>query len=87
MHGARRPVFDGFGLAGTTTVMEAVCGAAPGGSVGHGPESIDALARLFADSHSMPIAMSDERSNHVVLTAPTCRIRHDGLVSYALYRE
>jgi len=42
-------------------VMEAVCGAAPGGSVGHGPELIDALARLFADSHSMPIAMSDAR--------------------------
>ncbi|WP_028602600.1 DUF6506 family protein [Ottowia thiooxydans] len=38
----------GFGPGGTAAVLEAVGGAVPIGSVGYGPESIDALARLFA---------------------------------------
>ncbi|MGJ7529982.1 DUF6506 family protein [Variovorax sp. GB1P17] len=38
----------GFGPAGTAAVLSAIDGAVPVGSVGYGPESIDALARLFA---------------------------------------
>lgn len=38
----------GFGPAGTAAVLAAVAGAVPVGSVGYGPESIDALARLFS---------------------------------------
>jgi len=37
----------GFGPAGTAIVLAAVDGAVPVGSVGYGPESIAALARLF----------------------------------------
>ncbi|QTD47125.1 DUF6506 family protein [Ottowia testudinis] len=38
----------GFGPKGAHAVLEAVAGAVPVGSVGYGPESIDALYRLFA---------------------------------------
>lgn len=38
----------GFGPSGTVAVLKAIDGAVPVGSVGYGPESIDALQRLFA---------------------------------------
>ncbi|WP_198087910.1 DUF6506 family protein [Variovorax sp. E3] len=38
----------GFGPLGTAAVLTAIDGAVPVGSVGYGPESIDALQRLFA---------------------------------------
>lgn len=39
----------GFGPRGTAAVIEAIDGAVPVGSVGYGPESIDAMYALFAD--------------------------------------
>lgn len=39
----------GFGPMGTARVLAAVNGAVPVGSVAYGPESIDAMHRLFAD--------------------------------------
>ncbi|NUP08261.1 MAG: hypothetical protein HOW73_19600 [Polyangiaceae bacterium] len=38
----------GFGPLGAARVLEAIDGAVPVGAVGYGPESIDALYRLFA---------------------------------------
>ncbi len=39
----------GFGAIGTAGVLAEVAGAVPVGSVAYGPESIDAMQRLFAD--------------------------------------
>ncbi len=39
----------GFGPIGAAAVLAAVKGAVPVGSVGYGPESIDAMQRLFAN--------------------------------------
>ncbi|MES2948347.1 MAG: DUF6506 family protein [Pseudomonadota bacterium] len=39
----------GFGPLGTASVLAEVDGAVPVGSVAYGPESIDAMHRLFAD--------------------------------------
>ena len=38
----------GFGPVGTARVLEAIGHRVPVGSVGYGPESIDAMAALFA---------------------------------------
>lgn len=38
----------GFGPTGTAAVIDAVAGAVPIGSVGYGPEAIQALSTLFA---------------------------------------
>lgn len=40
----------GFGPKWTAQIIDAIEGAVPVGSVGYGPESIDAMYRLFAPS-------------------------------------